>query len=285
MIWKMEYLANKVNEQLLINAYWRYKQSVVNQRGKDIYDVAADTYSYMIDMWNKIGAGTLNLSLEDDGLSLQMNRAGLSQNIEHYTRFAGKTLTFSMDIDVQSLHADSELYLGIYNGVSDKKTRITTTGRQLISVTATIPDSPVRFRTVIDEWSNKGVTKVKVHAAKLELGTVSTLAATPPQDYGVELAKCQRYYCRLSDYARIRASLANANTFYFTVPIPVTLRTIPAMIGDFTVQPLAAGDQTGFTFDISHSSPGYITIRAVKTGHGLTDAILNFSNAALDANL
>lgn len=125
-----------------------------------------------------------------------------------------------------------------------------------------------------------------VEAAKLELGTVSTLANDPPADYGEQLVKCQRYSVPLMQFARVLSALVLGGSIDFVVPVPVTLRTAPTIVGELIVETISGVAQAGFTFTIQSSASGYVVIRATKASHGLDRAVLNFGpNTYLDANL
>lgn len=114
----------------------------------------------------------------------------------------------------------------------------TTTGdTQLVTLTFTTSGTAIGGVAVRVDVSNT----IDVVCAKLEKGTVSTLANDVPPDYGTELAKCQRYFIRLSNttnYAVFGTGhAASASVVYVFVPLPVTMRTSPAKsistVGDF----------------------------------------------------
>lgn len=68
---------------------------------------------------------------------------------------------------------------------------------------------------------------VEIKAFKLELVTVSTLANDPPADFGVELAKCQRF--ALMSGKGIMEALS-LRPEYAVLHTPTTLRATPAII-------------------------------------------------------
>ncbi|GEM_PF-2271793 len=76
---------------------------------------------------------------------------------------------------------------------------------------------------------------ITVQAAKLERGSVSTLANDPPADYGEELRKCQRYYETIPGFrfyigARSPWSIATQTN---KIPFKVTKRTIPVVTFEY----------------------------------------------------
>ena len=68
-----------------------------------------------------------------------------------------------------------------------------------------------------------------ITAVKLELGTVSTLAYDPPMDYGVELAKCQRFCLRLGAYPLVYGYANSTTSGRIYIPTPVQMRINPTL--------------------------------------------------------
>lgn len=130
----------------------------------------------------------------------------------------------------------------------------------------------------------------KLLAAKLELGSVQTLAHQDSSgawvlneipDYAEQLAACQRYLIPLSSY-QCPAARLGTNEILFFVPLPVTMRTLPAINQNgFQVQSKTGEAQTGFTFSVSSLRSNGVIINASKTGHGMTDAVLNAGTLSL----
>ena len=130
---------------------------------------------------------------------------------------------------------------------------------------------------------------IQLKAAKLELGSVSTLKDSPPPHYADQLSRCQRYQLSLlSD--QVRATVVSTNTLFFTIPTPSTMRTAPTIVGDgiYIRNASGGGEVSGFTFNASSVRSNSVGISATKTAHGLTEASLNGGSGAgtlLDANL
>lgn len=134
-------------------------------------------------------------------------------------------------------------------------------------------------------WAGDAGAEITTLAAKLELGTQQTLAHKEYGDwvlneipkFGDQLAACQRYLIPINNWTRVRASYYSGTALFFTVPIPSTMRTTPAILdpsGALAVQSVSGTDQTGFTFECNMSTPGSISVRAAKDSHGLTDGQL-----------
>lgn len=130
-----------------------------------------------------------------------------------------------------------------------------------------------------------------IQAAKLEKGTVSTLPNDAPPDFGQQLRFCQRYQIKLGGTYRYRAVQSVANVVDFPISTPVPLRINPVFSGSaVSLYPSISSTtaESGFTFaaqDANVSLNGFV-IRATKTAHGLTDAMLSIAaNTIFDANL
>lgn len=122
---------------------------------------------------------------------------------------------------------------------------------------------------------------VKLAWVKLESGSLATPFVPP--DYAVELAKCQRYLLKLSQWSAYRAVHSNVNYMEFAVPIPESMSISPTIIGgdNFAVykfpSPVAA--ESDFTFSVAAASANELRVRATKAGHGISDAALHVVGA------
>lgn len=130
-----------------------------------------------------------------------------------------------------------------------------------------------------------------IQAAKLEKGTVSTLPNDAPPNFGQQINLCLRHQIKLGGTFRYRAVQMTANLVDFAITTPVPLRINPAFSASaLTIYSSMAGGtpESGFTFvaqDANASLNGFV-IRATKTAHGLTDAMLSIAaNTIFDANL
>ncbi len=124
--------------------------------------------------------------------------------------------------------------------------------------------------------------------AKLELGSVSTLANDGPVDYGMELAKCQRYLKRINggNASVYRAVKVGVDSLDFSIPCS-SMRTTPAIVGTpvFSISNLSGVTIAGFALSITSYDGASLRLQAQKTAHGLTDASLFITDLTLDANL
>ena len=109
--------------------------------------------------------------------------------------------------------------------------------------------------------------------AKLEIG--STATPFSPPDPATELLKCQRYY-QVYNRARQRMWYYTADTLMFFLPNKVPMRDgcTATINGTLGITALNNSNQSGFNFAIEWATTDAVKVRAGKTAHGLTDAIL-----------
>ena len=152
----------------------------------------------------------------------------------------------------------------------------------LTKVSVKLPEG--EYISAVSVGCNKGTEvgdSVKLAWVKLESGSLATPFVPP--DYAVELAKCQRYLLKLSQWSAYRAVHSNVNYMEFAVPIPESMSISPTIIGgdNFAVykfpSPVAA--ESDFTFSVAAASANELRVRATKAGHGLSDAALHVVGA------
>ena len=256
-------LANMVGENFLDNADFRganpdsLLSTVVNQRGLLSY-VTTTSSAYTLDRWF-IGVNA-SLRVLDGGVQL-VGVFGLVQRLEHSQTYFGKVFTLSAMI----------------NGII-----YTTTFAMVPSLEL---ETPTPFGFIgITHWG--GVSSVVINnrldnsaiiqAVKLELGTTSTLANDPPQNLGVELAKCQRHQLAIGNGTVNGMSFNLPNDLGFWINPPVTLRVNPAVQNVAALRIIPDGrhtdaQETGFNFVFVRTATGdRILIAAQKAAHGLT---------------
>lgn len=131
--------------------------------------------------------------------------------------------------------------------------------------------------------SNGGIVK----AAKLEYGTISTIANDHAPDFASELLKCQRFLLPLSNYVRYPVTRISQSEIDFLIPIPIGMRATPVIDGTATVYSGTAA-QTGFTFAVTGNNSNALTVRGTKQSHGLTvvnNLCLQVTSCMLNAEL
>lgn len=272
------------NPNLLDNWYFG---KPVNQMGQTEWLSSASVNVPCVDRWNWWGqyAADATLKLSNDGLQLIGTAGvaglyqGISQKIEKDRLPVGATVTLSALVKAE---ADANILLSIgaqsYQGVPVPANTWT-----LIAAVFNVP-SVEQTHSISIQRNTAGAT-FTVKAVKLELGSQQTLAhqengvwvLNEIPKFGDQLAECQRYLIPINNWTRVRTSYYSGTALFFTVPIPSTMRTTPAILdpsGALAVQSVSGTDQTGFTFECNMSTPGSISVRAMKNSHGLTDGQL-----------
>lgn len=204
-----------VNPNLLHN--W-YLADPVNQRNVMVLPLEA----YGIDRWLDMIGSDVNAAVMDDYIFLPAQHV-LSQRMEPGKVRYGQVYTASV------LTLEGQLYSGTH--------------------VYTVPDQPFDFINNSDVhlyfygenlFQIRANSDLNVVAVKLEPGPFQTLAhkegnkwvlnKTP--DYALELLRCQRYFVRMviPSWSRIGYGAANTGNFTINIPLPVAMRTNPAVI-------------------------------------------------------
>lgn len=267
------------NPNLLDNWYF---VRAVNQRGQTNY-----TAGYTIDRWRTYTESASVTVSSGTGVTviLPQTTSYFSQLLENPQDYRGKTLA-------ASVQGSGNIVVIVTARKGDQYTTVCTGSGSsgFVTATGTVPNEAydeLRFNI----GTGTAGQAIQLKAAKLELGSVSTLKDSPPPHYADQLSRCQRFQLSLlSD--QVRATVVSTNTILFTVPTPVTMRTIPTITANnFSVRnPQNGTTESGFAFSISSVRSNSIGLNAVKTAHGLTDASLNAGTSGgnftlLDANL
>lgn len=271
------------NKNLLHN--WDFTNPV-NQRGQSSY---ADVYlgKYTIDRWCGLtpwGTTPANVTIQPGvGIEIESvpnpgvpNATGwLVQKIENAAAYSGMTLTFS--VEVASVQAtEGGLYPQILLGEDViGSPYVEVRGPGIYSITRTLG-------TIADLLVAIGVcagaatpNAVVVKRAKLELGTISTLAYDPPADYGEELRKCQRYYQRyksggsglmIADMRNPSLSSAIQGKFCLVTPMRIT-PSLESYSGTPTWYNATGGSVVATNVDVyaAYSDNQHLDIRFYRT--------------------
>lgn len=245
------------NDNLLDN--WDFR-APINQRGVTTHWAAKQ---YGLDRWILdigtciVGSGGITLN---SVLAQRMEALGATWPLN------GRVMTVSIML------ADGTIQSG----------QLVPSGTQ--TVTAQIGGITVGMYNEAQSWkvlnlNTNGVT-ITIAAVKLELGTVGTLAQDPPMDYGAELLRCLRYALAYDTIERVRACVCSTNYIDFHVATPVPLRIVPSIEQNaMKIIPLNGGTAVdGFAFSILGRTASYLRVRATKTAHGLTDAVLELAS-------
>ena len=218
------------NHNLLDNGWF-----TINQRNA----TSLSTGGYKVDRWK---ASNATGSISDDGINI--TAGSIFQNLEQslIDSFTGKTLTASAIVD-----------------------------GTVVSSTGTMTATGIQFDGFELRTSDNSFSVYKhglIRAAKLEIGSVSTLANDVMPNYTDELLRCQRYFYRLSagssrgnfGFSQIAG---DSSTIYFCVQMPVPMRVSPSFTAS-SDDCIGASRSTG-TNAISSISVGKLTEWAENT--------------------
>lgn len=249
-VWVFDSPADKIdvlgqwysNRNLLLNSYWANKDSIINQRGQEEY--TAGGY-YTIDRYKLTKYGNATLKVEDGYIQISKvsdtDFISIRQPIENAADFAGKTVTFSALVRGTSTPYLLLFYNGSSTGHGTTNFAVDANKNTLIETTLEVPANTTAITVGIGLQQANAVGDIKAVAAKLELGSVQTLAHKdasgnwhlndPPPDKALELAKCQRYQSPMSVNAKGigRTSISDETAVTASFPIPVTLRAKPTL--------------------------------------------------------
>lgn len=285
------------NPNLLDN--W-YMGNPINQRGQTTYSTE-DSWLYGIDRW-KIANATISTT----GGKVRFQVSGtdgyykrMTQVLESGLKKGQYTLSVLAKVNEASgsvsLRACNASYSAI-PGAPGKALTVSgsyTVYSNTFTLTEDIEGAGVE---ILCGGASGDSADIDILAWKLETGPNQTLAyerngVWELREYpnpALELAKCQRYQLPVR-YDQVRAIFVSTNTAFFSVPTPVTMRAIPAIVNNnmYVRNPAGGATVEGFTFTVSSLRSNGIGISATKTSHGLTDASLNGgdTSAIFDANL
>jgi len=263
---------NLPNRNLLHN--WDFRHPV-NQRGASSYTGAR----YGIDRWY-VASSSVTAELVSDGVKFT-NSGDSTGYIRQWLEYGTPDGEYCFTIFAEdSTSSSNTMYFGYSDNTFSSSVPIAAGYNSVVSSA----DKSVK-RVQINICAGASVTLI---AAKLERGNFSTLAYDAPADYGEQLALCQRYCLKLAGgTARYRPSQKTGSIFDFIIPTPVSMRVTPSFSGTLgTVHAYGGDAQTGFTFAIVSLDSNSIVVRATKSSHGLSDAMLGItSNLILSSDL
>ncbi len=255
------YYPQASNKDLLDNPDFR-----VNQRGQPSY---SGSYVSAIDRW-KINDVTYNVANRTiTPAASGSGGAKLFQLIEKGRIEPAKVHTFSVFVD-NSLYSVTGIPI---NGVS--------TATPFGELRMGVDGNSYVFCQIAVTYGRNAVT---ITSAKLELGSVSTLANDPPADYGEQLEKCQRYFVRFNypQYACI--SIASSDTGYimYSLSLATALRIGNPTLS-ITCSPTRSSDAlTLADVTINTTSAGMVTLGKLYSGAAQSSTIFAASAGHID---
>ena len=160
----------------------------INQRGTTFYSLS---YGNIFDRWHMQGSATATCTLNANGIAFAADteNCGLSQTIPAGRIVDGKTYTLSVMDTAGNIYSGSRV-LNTNGSWQNFDLGLSAFGWYNPCYVAANGQTNVY---ILDRTGSGGSASIGIAAAKLELGTVSTLANDVPPDFGEELRKCQRY--------------------------------------------------------------------------------------------
>jgi hypothetical protein len=259
------------NANLLHN--WDFRNPI-DQRGSVTNGTAINpNYQYFIDRW--VGKGTITFYTAT-GLLLAQG-ASIRQYMElEYTTLLGKSLMVSWLDSGGTTRTGKVTFPTAVSGTADVYGASVTLWNLSVSLGFRYGNTAINGTT--RAWTPMirltATAQTTVAAVKAETGSIGTLAMDAPQDPAAALALCQRYYMVLAPWCRARSTQLTSGLMDFPVTLPASMRVAPSINGTLVVATLSNSVQSDFTFALLSMSGGFITIRATKASHGLTDACM-----------
>ena len=265
------------NPNLLDNWYFG---NPVNQRGQTEYTGTG----YGIDRWRTNYSGD-TVSITESGVKNTVASTSEGWHLhqiltENISGLVGQEVTASVLVDS---YEGSNLIpiLSFRNSAGEiSSIRASDMALGLLEFSGVVPAGTTEMRFGLFGYSGIAVGEyVTLKAAKLELGSVSTLKNDPPPDFGQELAKSQRYQVVINvsaAWANVATAVASeTNYLRANMPTPVTMRAVPAVT-------LGAGTKVMVTGEAQHFEATSETIEAkVILPGAVAFAITNITAAAL----
>lgn len=215
---------------------WDFRNPI-NQRGSSSYTGA----KYGIDRWY---VATSSVTVEVVSGGVRFSNSGSSTGyVRQFLEFATPPDEYCYTLLCSESTSESNtMYAGYEDGTFSNSVPIAA-GYNSVVINGLKGVKRVQFNVA----AGASVTLV---AAKLERGSVSTLANDSPADYGEQLALCQRYFIKVLYNGYYAGNVGNgAKNPNFFVPTPVPMRISPSMVdSSFTVNiQYADGTVNGIT--------------------------------------
>ena len=209
------------NPNLLDNWYF---VDPINQRGQIKYTDDRNSGVYSIDRWEVGWLGTIEVHdgfIRIVGGPQKGSVFNLQQKLEQAKKLNGRIVTAS----IMYSHSHENIGFGLWDQFASLPN---TNGNIGVLSTTKIYHEGETFAIMA---TSENAT-IDIYAVKLELGPVQTLAHKegdtwvlndPPPNKALELAKCQRYFCREETSIQIGANSS------LTVFFPTQMRITPAI--------------------------------------------------------
>lgn len=259
--------AGASNRNLLDNPWWGSGE-VVNQRS--VTAKPSSNGAYCIDRWTwNSGADANNMSLGANGITFTRSASNIwfAQKMANPSALVGKMITGSVMLSDGTIKSGSVVYASVG------------------STPTLYQDSAVQiYISSVGAFSLTIKTTQTIRAVKLELGSYSTLANDVPPDDGEELAKCQRYFLRIPQFAPTILGYGTVGSggsgFTALIPTPVPMRPVTSISGTgaYNIRYGSGAIATIASVTLSHTQPNGVVVTGVGTFTGNAPFILFKNN-------
>lgn len=262
-----EYSKRYSNPNLLDNPWF-----TVNQRGKSEYTPDDGSNKYTVDRWKSHWGQKVVVNGYGQGVTCSLAN-NFCQFIDHdlSESLRGKEVTLSVKLIDGSIYSATAT-IPMVSQIGDEFASITLTGGGYPGLSGSCVVNLKHgysgfytdgFMVTLYGGDSGPCTWV---AAKLELGSVSTLANDSPPDYATELAKCRRYFYRIKggggSYLTPIVDVwtyANGIIKLGTIIFPVDMASVPTVscsaLSDLSA--MVGGRDQGDISYFGYSSVGY----------------------------
>lgn len=204
------------NPNLLDNPWF-----TVNQRE---FTTTTSSWVYISDRWMTGNVVTGSITKESDGTLTITGNSQIEELIEESRMEVGKTYTYSVMLYDNSIISETFV---LPARTSSSWQQIFRKSINYLGMFGAYNDSCLSFWIEVEGSATK-----RIKAAKLELGSISTLSMDNAPNYAEELLKCQRYFVRIKKNGQWGANIIGSlfvDGIIFDLNLASTMRANPTM--------------------------------------------------------
>ena len=240
----------------------------VNQRGLTTLTGSG----YIADRWNAPWGQVTYTANSDGSIKIGHGREGqfLQRIALPPNSLAGKTITLSLMLGDGTIGSWTRT---VPSGAADVISA--SFGGRAIGFSSAASGTAYGY-TLWIYTSPSSTTDFTLKAAKLEIGSISTLANDALPNYAEELLKCQRYFLRILRNGGYSVDVAfgvadSATTARITIPTPVPMAKVPTVSMSGTVRIQGGGSGHEITNISNYQSITNVGVQIHPTTSGLTN--------------
>lgn len=209
-------LTNLSHENLLDNPWF-----TVNQREST---TTTSSWNYVADRWMSGNVITGSVTRESDGTLTITGTSQIEELIEESRMEVGKTYTYSVMLYDNSIVSDTFV---LPSRTDPSWQQFIRKSIDNLAIFGAYNNSNISFWIEVEGSATK-----RIKAAKLELGSVSTLSMDSAPNYAEELLKCQRYFVRIKKNGQWGANIIGSlfvDGIIVDLNLASTMRANPTM--------------------------------------------------------